>query len=327
MPLALVTPEDAARRLLHIVGRAADSIETLADLVRAEVHARKHAPRAATLSRVARLLAPAVAVDDQRLEEVCEALEREGDLVLAPGGILYATPLRIVDLKTRARLFGSLATRVITGALGREVSVLGATRTVARVDGLADAVAKLGGALVSPEVWAGLHRTEHADAAFIARLNHRLTWESSSGGSLEKDEALEWRTWEATRETARWRRSNEGRLWWARRRFGGHRRAWTAGASPTTSDFVELNPDDADRARFALSREAGTRATVVVQRAGKMAVIDIPTWLPHAEYRWLSLHAEPSPDSTGTRWNVAADDEELITKILTERLGLVVEVR
>jgi hypothetical protein len=204
---------------------------------------------------------------------------------------------------------------------------IGAARTVATTDDLAELVAELGGALVTPEAWAGLDRAAKADATFLAELAQRLEWEASSAGSLEKDGALEWRTWEPTGQPARWRRSDEGRLWWARTRFGGHHRAWTAGAPPSTSPFVELSADDADRARFALSREAGGGPTLVVRRTGERAIIEVPPWLPRPEFRWLSLHAERSSESKEPRWEVAADDEATITKVLTERLGLVVEVR
>ena len=53
MALSHVTREEAVRRLAQLQGGAPNSIEALADLVRAVVHARKHTPRAATLSRVA----------------------------------------------------------------------------------------------------------------------------------------------------------------------------------------------------------------------------------------------------------------------------------
>jgi hypothetical protein len=298
----------------------------LSDLVRAEVHARQHAPRAATLSRVARLLAPAVFVEEARLDEVCDALEREGDVMLAPGGILHATPTRVVAQKKSARIFSSLPTGRLAAALGREVSAKGATRTIASMEGLPGAVAAIGGAMIPPETWAGLDRTAPADAAFLAKLDQRLEWQALGAGSLEKDGALEWRTWQSTPEGMRWRRSNEGRLWWARTRFGGHHRAWTAGGSPSTDRFVELNADDADRARFALSQgEAGATVLRIV-RSGKRATLELPGWLPRPEYRWLSLQAAPVPDSKGMRWDIAVDDEKLITSLLVERLGLVVEV-
>lgn len=327
MALSLVTQEDATKRLAQLAGGAADSLGALSDLVRAEVHARTHAPRAATISRLARLLAPAALVEEKRLDEVCGALEREGDLVLAPGGVLYATPTRVVALKKCARLFGSLPTRVLAAVLGREVAAVGAVRTVATTDDLANVVAKVGGALVTPDSWAGLDRTPKADAAFLAKLDQRLEWEASTAGALEQDGALEWRTWEANGEAARWKRSNKGRLWWAPTRFGGHHRAWTGGATPSTSAFVELSSDDADRARFALSREVVGASVLRVERSGKSVTVEVPAWLPRAEYRWLSLHAVLSPDSKGMRWEVDGDDDALITTLLAERLGLVMELR
>jgi hypothetical protein len=325
MALSCVTREEAEKQLVQLHGGALGSIETLSELVRTEVHARQHAPRAATLSRVARLLTPAIAVEEHRLDEVCDALEREGDVVLAPGGVLCATPTRVVALEKTARVFSSVPMRGLAVALGREVAAKGATRTVASVDGLADAVMTLGGAMVTPEAWAGFDRTPFADAAFLMKLEQRLEWQALGAGSLEKDGALEWRTWQSTPEGMRWRRSNDGRLWWARTRFGGHHRAWTASSSPSSSPFVELSPDDADRARFALSREVPGASVLRVVRSGNRVTLEAPCWLPRPEYRWLSLHAKPTPDTKGLRWEVAADDEAMITKLMAERLGLVAE--
>ena len=325
MTLSHVTREEAVKRLAQSQAAAPDSIEALCDLVRAEVHARKHAPRAATLSRVARLLAPAITLDEQRLDEVCDALEREGDVMLNPGGFLYATPTRVVAIEKSARVFSSLPTRALAKALGRDISANGASRTVTSVDGLTEAVAKVSGVMVPPEVWAGLDRSPNADAAFLSKLDQRLEWQPLGAGSLEKDGALEWRAWQVTPEGARWRRSSEGQLWWARTRFGGHHRAWTASASPATGPFVTLSPDDADRARFALSRKIEAASVLRVERTGKRVTIELPGWLPRAEYRWLSLHAVAVAESKGMRWEISADSEDQITKLLSERLGLAVE--
>ncbi|MBC5785974.1 hypothetical protein H8N03_23755 [Ramlibacter sp. USB13] len=325
MTLSHVTREEALERLSQSRAGAPDSIEALCDVLRAEVHARKHAPRAATLSRVARLLAPAITVDEQRLDEVCDALEREGDVMLNPGGILYATPTRVVPIAKSARVFSSLPTRALAKALGRDISAEGAARTTTSVDGLIEAVESVSGVMVPPEAWAGLDRSANADEAFLERLNQRLKWQALGAGSLEKDGALEWRAWTVTPEGARWRRSSEGQLWWARTRFGGHHRAWTASASPATSPFVTLSPDDADRARFALSREVEAASVLRVARSGKRVTLEIPGWLPRPEYRWLSLHAACVADSKGMRWEISSDSEDQITKLLAERLGLVVE--
>lgn len=325
MTLSHVTREEAVERLAQSPGGAPDSIEALCDLVRAEIHARKHAPRAATLSRVARLLAPAIIFEEQRLDEACHALEREGDVMLNPGGILYATPTRVVAIEKGARVFSSLPTRALAKALAREVSAKGASRTIDLVDGLTDAVAKVSGVMVSPEAWAGLDRSPNADADFLEKLDQRLEWQALGAGSLEKDGALEWRAWQVTQEGTLWRRSIEGQLWWARTRFGGHHRAWTASASPATSPFVPLSPDDADRARFALSRKVEQASVLRVERSGKKVTVEVPGWLPRPEYRWLSLHAVVIAESKGMRWEISTDNEDQVTKLLGERLGLTVE--
>lgn len=325
MTLSHVTREEAVKRLAKSQAGAPNSIESLCDLVRAEVHARKHAPRAATLSRIARLLAPAITLDEQRLDEACDALEREGDVMLNPGGVLYATPTRVVAIEKSARVFSSLPTRALAKAFGRDISARGASRTITSINGLTEAVTNVSGVMVSPEAWSGLDRSPNADASFLAKLDQRLEWQALGAGSLEKDGALEWRAWQVTPEGARWRRSSEGRLWWARTRFGGHRRAWTASASPATSQFVTLSPDDADRARFALSRKVEAASVLRVERSGKRATIELPGWLPRPEYRWLSLHALAVAESKGMRWEIPTDSEASITKLLFERLGLVVE--
>ena len=99
----------------------------------------------------------------------------------------------------------------------------------------------------------------------------------------------------------------------------------TASASPATSQFVTLSPDDADRARFALSRKVEAASVLRVERSGKRVAIELPGWLPRPEYRWLSLHALAVAESKGMRWEIPTDCEASITKLLSERLGLVVE--
>jgi len=325
MTLSQLTCEEAVQRLAQGQSGSPDSFESLCDIVRAEVHSRKHAPRAATLLRVARLVAPAIQLDEQRLDEVCDALEREGDVILNPGGILYATPTRVVAIEKGARVFSGVPTLALAKALGRDIAAKGASRTITKVDGLTEAVAKVSGVMLLPEAWAGLDRSPIADAAFLERLDQRLEWQALGAGSLERDGALEWRAWQVTPEGARWRRSNEGQLWWTRTRFGGHHRTWTASASPATSPFVILSPDDADRARFALSRKVAAASVLCVERSSGRVTLEVPGWLPRPEYRWLSLHATPVADSKGKRWEVSVDNADPIAMLLAERLGITVE--
>lgn len=91
------------------------------------------------------------------------------------------------------------------------------------------------------------------------------------------------------------------------------------------SSFVTLSPDDADRARFALSRKVEAASMLRVERAGRRATIELPGWLPRPEYRWLSLHAVAVAEGKGMRWETSTDNEDQITKLLAERLGLTVK--
>lgn len=324
MMLSHVSREDALRRLAESTSGAPDSLEAICDFLRAEVHARKHAPRAATLWRVARLLEPAISIGEGRFEEACDALEREGDVMLNPGGTLHATPTRVVAVEGRARVFSSVPTSALSKALGRKVAARGATRTVYSLDRLSEAVETMSGAMIPPHAWAGLDHSPNADAAFVARLDQRLEWEAVAAGSLKADGELEWRAWQVMSEVAHWRRSTAGRLWWARTRFGGHHRAWTAGTSPATGAFITLSSDDADRARFALSREVAEASLLRIKRSGMRAMLELPGWLPRPEYRWLSLQGEMVAESKGIRWEVSADAVDEISRVLAERLGLIV---
>ncbi|MEQ1564185.1 MAG: hypothetical protein ABMA64_01015 [Myxococcota bacterium] len=331
MTLALIDATAAADRLSQHLGADPASHEGLCALLRAEVHARGHAPRSVTLDRVRRLVEPVVEIELERLASLCDALVREGDLVLAPGGALWATPLRAVPrVNGTARLFSSLAGPGLTKALGAAPDARGAARTVPWMEAMVTSVVAIGGRVLTPEAWAGLDRAEIADAAFLARLDERLAWEAAPPASLERDGPLEWRGWVPAGERPGWRRDTaSARLWWARTPFRGHRRAWTSGeGSPATCPFVEVSFDDADRARFALSRQDGASPKIGVEKVGSHAILEIPAWLPRPEYRWLSLQAEAAGDAAqATRWRVPLDAVSAVTDLLAVRLGLVVEGR
>jgi hypothetical protein len=335
MPLSLLEPATAAEHLRDRLGVEPSSDEGLADLIRREVQAHGRVQRAMTIERVRRLLAPVLRVDDEFLASACDTLVREGDLVLIPGGLLAATPLRAVplvwgDASGRARLFSSLPTTTLAGSLGRAVHPLGASRTVDWVPALAELVEGIGGRVVTPDAWAGLDRAPVADGDFLALVDERLAWEAEQPGSLERDGALDWRGWIPDGTPPGWRLgAAEARLWVARTAFRGHRRAWTRlGGSPSTQGFISLTADDADRARFALSRQANASPTLIAQNAGGHVLLEVPTWLPRPEHRWLSLQAEAAGDSVGaSRWRLSAQTCDMAIATLTVRLGLTVERR
>lgn len=330
MTLTVLDPTTGAERLRQDLGAGPDSDEGLCALLRAEVHARGNALRAVTLERVVRRIEAVVEVDPERLAELCGTLVREGDLVRGPGGVLWATPLRAVPLLNgSARLFSSVPSSALTTILGAEPRAHGATRTVPWRAEMGVSVTANGGRVLSPDAWAGLEHAPLADDTYLARLDERLAWESEAPDSLERDGPLEWRGWVPDGERPGWRRdAPTAKLWWARTSWG-HRRAWTAGqGSPATVPFLLLRRDDADRATFALSRQADASPAVVVELVDGHAIVEIPAFLPRPEYRWVSLQCEHAGDSVqGVRWRVPADAVRDVTDMLARRLGLAVEMR
>lgn len=325
MALALLDAAAGAARLQQGFCSALNCDEGLCDLLRAEIHARGRAPRSGTLERIRRLLQTVQSVELERLGTMCEALVRDGDLILAPGGVLWATPLRAVPLASgEARVFSSLSSTELSGVFGQAPRAKGASRTIDWGEASGPLVAAVGGRVLTGEMWAGLDRTPIADGAFLAQLDERLAWEHLAASSLERDGPLEWRGWVPAGERKGWRSgANDACLWWARSGSRAHRRAWTAGnGSPATAPFIELSPDETDRARFALSRIAGSSATVVVEKANGQTILTIPTWLPRPEFRWLSLSARPLPERPGFRWQVLSGGHQRIIEILALRLGL-----
>jgi hypothetical protein len=323
MSLAYLSQEEAIRDLLAEQAGPSDLREAVCDWVRSEVHARGHAPRAATISRIVRLFGAVPGVDGPRVEEACDALEREGDIVLNPGGVLYATPTRLVALGRNARVFSSLPTRVLAQALDCPVASSCASRTVCVTEGLERAVDRLGGVWVSPEAWAGLDRAPVADEAFLARIDERLQWQAVGPGLLDKEGALEWRAWRQTSDGPGWRQSTEGRLWMARTRYGGRQGAWTAGGPPSTCPSVLLSPDETDRARFALTRSMGSPLLMQVERGPQFVALSIPGWIPRPEYRWLSLQAHRTEADGGPQWQIPVELAQRALTLLGERLGFV----
>jgi hypothetical protein len=300
----------------------------LFELLRAEVSARGMAPRSASLARIARLVAPAIDLDPSHLEAACDTLVRAGDLTLGPGGTLSATPARLVRLvDDEVILVASLPTQAASLELGTPLAVDGATRRTVWTDDLARRSLELGAIMLTAEQWAALDRTPCADAAYLRKLDARLTWASSQAGSLEADEPLDWRGWTLHRDELVWRRdAAEARLWVARASWRGVHRAWTAGDGPPSSaPFLLLDADEADRARFALAREGGRPLRILTQPASEHQVqMDMPGWLPRAEYRWLSLHARSAGDaSAAQRWRLASARRQQVVEMLEHRLGLV----
>jgi hypothetical protein len=324
--IKVLTAEEGTRHLESWLGADPQTDEGLFDLLRAEVHGRGVALRATTLQRVQSLLGPQALVAGARIDEACSQLEREGDLQVARGGWLAATPARAVaPARGGVRLFSSLPTRDLAAGLRGEVVKAGVVRTIAAYDELSSDIAALKGVAITAEDWAGLNNSPVADNAFLQVFDTRLEWEAREPGTFDRAFELDWRGREVGPGRTGWYRNAAGaQLWKAsgpmRRQFW----AWTNGdGSPGDVGSVELSTDEANRAVLALHRRAGTSPAVVARQVDDAALLDIPLWLPRAEYRWLSLQAEPAGIVNGVgRWRVAVAAADNVLALLTTRVGL-----
>lgn len=329
MTLTLLDREAGLQVLRTSMDVEPSAEEGIAELLRGEVHARGTAPRAATLDRVRRMVAPAYDLDVDLIEATCVALVLAGDIVLAPNGTLAATPIRVVRLPgDQGRILASLPTRALQEAVGVPIEVRGLVRRVGLSEGLETRVKGLGGIMLTPEQWAGLDRAQKADADFLQRFDERLEWGAVAAGSLDREGALVWMGWTLHEGVMTWRREvTDAVLWQARQPRSGFVRAWTRpGGPPAIQPFIALTDDEANRARFAFAARMEHPLVLKVRPLSDGIALETPGWLPRAEYRWLSLHAERQRAEKGPgTWHVPAAQREPVIEILRQRLGVVVE--
>ncbi|MBX3269504.1 MAG: hypothetical protein KF729_04555 [Sandaracinaceae bacterium] len=299
--------------------------DELAELVRAEVHARRWTPRASVIARLSRTLA---ALEVPRLEPellaVCRELERRGDLQRAEGGYLAATPVRAVALGAeRWRIFTSAPSASLDAALPGAFERTGLSRVRRAGDeGMHEAIAVARGVCLRPEAWAGLDRAPRADRAWLDTLDRRLDADPSPAGSYEREGEPSWRAWAQHEGRFVWRRVEQGRLWRARLANARWLVAWTRGASPARAPFIRLDRDEGTRARFAVAVADGAPLACRWESDGERARLTVGAWLPRAEYRYASIFGEPVE---GGAWTLEAEHRAEVARVLSTRLGLVGE--
>lgn len=319
----------AANKLVsETLGAGPDSEAGVAELLREEVSARGTCLRSSLLHRVVARLDGVAPLDPGFVEGACDALVREGDLLLGPGGEIAATPIRLVAAGAGAvRVFASLPSVRLARLLDTVVVPDGFRRSLVGSPHLAERVRSARGAVLTAEQWAGLTRTPAASPEFLDELTERLNWTTTRAWTDERDDPLDWQGLSPMDSEAVWRRTPPtARLWRARHPVRRFVSAWTAGESPSTAPYVELTGDEALRARFAEAAGLGAPARVQVVRAETETLFEVPAWLPRAEYRWLSLLGRPAGDGVGTRrWAVAASDADAVMVTLRERLGVEVD--
>ncbi len=323
-------PREKARDVL-IQALGADAAQTagLADLVREEVTARGSCARAMTIKRVCRFVAPAIALDSSTVSDVCDLLEREGDVVVATAGLLYCTPLRAIDLGDGTlKIVSSLPTRRLTDILVGTWNVAGTSRTCAvqHLEGARGAVNAVGGVVLAPSEWACFDRVPLADQHWLDGLDRRLKTDPESPASLERDERLAWAGCVATPTSFRWNVTDADpstRLWRAKNQWGRWQYAWTEFGTPRTSQFVALRPDDGARTAFAVARAHGVSPELTIDNQEQNALLSIPYWLPIAEYRFLAATTTSLVQERHTiQCSMPIGRMSLVLDVLQKRLGL-----
>ena len=272
MRVAVLSSEQAAARSWVREGEGSDTTSAahLADELRAHLLSLGSAPRASLQRRVARLLAPVGAVDGAQLEEVCRTLERRGDFLGAPGGVVAAAPLRLVETGGgRWLVVGCLPTVLVRKALPAATVTVGVGRAALASSSegasVKEAVESLGGRLLSAEEWAGLSRTPAADGAWLEDLALRLDGEGAlpkAGLVTRWDEAFAYRARGEEGGPLRWERAlatESASLLRARQAGGWFAYGWGSlrGPNEAPHPFVELTRDEARRTERALDRAAG----------------------------------------------------------------------
>ena len=342
MNVVTLPPEQAAARSWVRAGETGEtgSPSHLADELRAHALALGPATRTSLVRRVTRLLAPA-ATPAERVEEICRALERRGDLLAGPGGTVAPAPLRLVETTgQRWLVVGCLPTVALRRLLpGVDVSA-GIGRTaraaLATSEDVRAAVEGHGGRVLSAEDWAGLSRTPPADAAWIDELQLRLGNEDpgAAGGlstlwdepsvyvpSAEGTTGPRWQR-RTTTEAPSLLRARQPGSWWAYA-FGQ-----LHGPGKAPRPFLPLSRDEARRTELALDRSAGVPRSLTPAQENGLWWVALDVLVPLAEYRYLLALAE-ARDEEGSPVKLGFETSawERAAGMLAERLGLRTEHR
>jgi hypothetical protein len=324
MQITLLTEPQARAVLNHALAGDLAPGDAAADLIRQEVSARRGSPRHFLLGRVCRLAAPAITLDPELVDDVCDDLERQGDILVADGGFLYPAPVRIVTMGDGAfRFFCAVPSWRLFAAIEGEWTRRGVRRDCRPFGSIDQATEALGGVVLTPEMWAGLDRVPPADAEWIRSLKARLAWNPAAAGSLERDEPLEWSGLLVDQDEPRWRAAGSAQLWRARHRWKRWVYAWTAGDPPRTQPFISLHPDEGTRTAFAVARVAERPFRAIIDRRLPIPTIELPSWLPSAEYRYVSQFGEVT-GRLGARATLAIQPGQCdaVESLLGLRLGM-----
>lgn len=296
--------------------------ELIVDLLRTDVSASVSVLRHTCVRRVNQALRGNEELRE-RIFALCERLEIDGDFNRSKGGVLNATPLRLVQVGDgRYRVISSAPNRWIEQGLPGELRSGLIRELVCSQSGeLEKATRLIGGVILSAESWAGFEVTPVADTEWLELLNGRLTYEASA---TILDPEVQWQAFVIHQDAWRWRHSVEGLGLWRAWTNGYFRWAWSLPGHSENAKAIELSQDEGTRTSFALARVNGSPSiSVEVENEGEDVLFSIAALLPRAEYRLLRIHSKDvKRDGSTVEWRFDRDSWERVSPALHARLGI-----
>jgi hypothetical protein len=330
----IINPQDLKAEKVLNIGQNLDGPNVLAEFLRSELSARRLCSRRALCSKVAVMLSPLqpTSVDDAKL--VLAELETNGDVTSGSQGQVAASPLRAVQIgKDRYRLYGSIPSQKLFHTFQGAALTCGLNRLLSSnesKESISDKIAALGGIVLNPERWAGLHKAPRADMEWLSSLDTLLENRGIPAGSLDNGINDLWQTYIPNErnkpQNDRWKKSGQeevGKLWRAWHERGWYLFAWTSEKSPSLSPCIKLSSDHARRTMFAMDRECNNPVPVSFSEKKERVLLRIAGFLPVAEYRYLSIIGE----FTGKQENyycfeIPSDSWPDVCQIIHDRLGM-----
>ena len=315
--------------------REPDSNE-LFEIIRAEISARGVCRRHLLLNRLHRFITDrSGSITLEKLSDSCDLLVRAGDICEGENGFLAAAPTRLLSLANgETRLLGSIPLRNLELASDMQMAINGPVRLIScsrNFASLAEHMQKNYSAVViSDKAWSGLDRVCRP-AALIEQLNEQSTCDmlAETAGSFEYPNP--WKNYRPAADIPngkRWQITEKvvySRLWKTMNRWQRSVFAWSE-KSPNNGNWSRISRDTATRATYALSfaSAAPVRATLLQQ--GNSSIIELPGYLPLAEYRYISLHGQvETTGKGGIRIEVSQPGLPEVLKILQDNLGLEID--
>jgi hypothetical protein len=335
MTMNFVDPKHLQEVYHNYSGGMPTEVRSLTEMLRQELWARGIATRRALCVRIIDLVRPLANVSMDTLRGILDEMEHTGDLTTGPGGAIAAAPLRIVSCGgERYRLFGTLPNRNILYYV-THINPVGTARELITdsVDAIETLLEKFGGIHLSAERWAGFDRVSPAGADWINQLDFRFDNEAENPGAFDSQVMDTWMVCRPATSKGKsqspWKKplaNDNGRLWRGWSPYGWPIPLWTSGGSPSDIHSMRLTSDESSRTAFSLAIEAEKPVVIQVNVTGPAAMLNLETFLPSAEYRYLMTLGELL-DTSGSRrvFMIPLEAWPGVEGTLRKRLGVTID--